>query len=233
MRKLRSCTLAHTTVPFHFNGLFVNHQDIVKLLCLSLQHNFLSIAIINFSRHHSRTTWTAKPYQHLPPTFDRWSVGSMGGCSTGSWWVSISESSFAGSDSRLASNEKGHPIPGPHVQSWFGMFQVQVQSRAWARDHLEGCAISHLIALSSAGRSHEEVVQQAQEFKDASTRYAEVEAELEKQKKENGLPYFDIVRMVTTDPMHTFLLGMVKCEPWAFEFSAEGRICTTITSLEC
>ena len=26
------------------------------------------------------------------------------------------------------------------------------------------------------------------------------------------LPYFDIVRMVTVDPMHTFLLGMVKRE---------------------
>lgn len=68
---------------------------------------------------------------------------------------------------------------------------------------------------SSAGRSHEEVVQQAQEFKDASTRYA---ARATAQK--NGvryselvrLPYFDIVRMVTTDPMHTFLLGMVKRE---------------------
>ena len=64
-------------------------------------------------------------------------------------------------------------------------------------------------------RTHQEVVQQAQEFKDALTK-----SDAAAIAKKNGvrysdllrLPYFDIVRMCATDPMHTFLLGMVKRE---------------------
>lgn len=67
----------------------------------------------------------------------------------------------------------------------------------------------------SEKRSHEEVVRQAHEYKLASSkrdarmiatrngvRYSELVR----------LPYFDMVRMVSIDPMHTFLLGMVKRE---------------------
>ena len=64
-------------------------------------------------------------------------------------------------------------------------------------------------------RSKEEVLQQAQEYKAATTK-----AEAGRIQKQYGLrrsellrlPYFDITRMVTVDPMHTFLLGMVRSE---------------------
>ena len=64
-------------------------------------------------------------------------------------------------------------------------------------------------------RSHEEVVRQAAEYKAASTK-----TRAAKIAQMNGvrysellrLPYFDIVHMCATDPMHTFLLGMVKRE---------------------
>lgn len=64
-------------------------------------------------------------------------------------------------------------------------------------------------------RSHQEVIQQADEYNRAPTKTAAATIA-----QKNGvrysellrLPYFDIVRMSTTDPMHTFLLGMVKRE---------------------
>lgn len=64
-------------------------------------------------------------------------------------------------------------------------------------------------------RNHREVRRQAEEFRGAATK-----TEAAKIAQKNGvrysqlirLPYFDIVRMTTVDPMHTFLLGMVKRE---------------------
>ena len=64
-------------------------------------------------------------------------------------------------------------------------------------------------------RKHSEVVRQGDEYKAASTKTAALAIA-----KKNGvryselmrLPYIDIVRMSTTDPMHTFLLGMVRRE---------------------
>lgn len=75
--------------------------------------------------------------------------------------------------------------------------------------------MSYYTATSSEGRDHDEVVQQAEEYRNASTR-----AEATRVAQRNGvcyselvrLPYFDIVRMCATDPMHTFLLGMVRKE---------------------
>ena len=68
---------------------------------------------------------------------------------------------------------------------------------------------------SCKARTHKDVIVQATEFRRAKTR---TDAAHIAQK--NGvrysdllrLPYFDIVRMTTIDPMHTFLLGMVKRE---------------------
>lgn len=64
-------------------------------------------------------------------------------------------------------------------------------------------------------RSHKEVNRQADKFRKAGTK-----SEGAKIAQRNGvrysqllrLPYFDIVRMTTVDPMHAFLLGMVKRE---------------------
>ena len=64
-------------------------------------------------------------------------------------------------------------------------------------------------------RNHQEVVQQAKEYLEASSKsrasaiaqkYGVRYSELLR------LPYFDIVKMSATDPMHTFLLGLVKRE---------------------
>ena len=75
--------------------------------------------------------------------------------------------------------------------------------------------MSYFTSSSSARRTHEEVVDQGREFQRAPTKAAAAQIA-----KTNGvrysellrLPYFDIVRMSTTDPMHTFLLGLVKKE---------------------
>lgn len=75
--------------------------------------------------------------------------------------------------------------------------------------------MSYFTPSSSAGRNHEEILQQVEEYRAATTRTEAVSIA-----KKNGvrysdllrLPYFDIVRMSTTDPMHTFLLGMVRRE---------------------
>ena len=72
--------------------------------------------------------------------------------------------------------------------------------------------MSYYTQLTCCTRSKEEAFQQAQESKAAATK-----TEAEHIQKQYGLryselqrlPYFDIVRMVTVDPMHTFLLGMV------------------------
>lgn len=75
--------------------------------------------------------------------------------------------------------------------------------------------MSYFTPSTCEGRSHIEVVEQAKKFREASTK-----AEATRIAQKNGvrssellrLPYFDIVRMSSTDPMHTFLLGMVKRE---------------------
>lgn len=75
--------------------------------------------------------------------------------------------------------------------------------------------MSYFTPANAAGRSHEEVVQQAAEYKNTPTKSSAASIA-----QRNGvrytdlirLPYFDIVRMCATDPMHTFLLGMVKRE---------------------
>jgi len=77
-----------------------------------------------------------------------------------------------------------------------------------------GC-MSYYSKGTCCNRSKEEVFQQAQEYKAATTK-----AEAGRIQKQYGLrwsellrlPYFDITRMVTVDPMHTFLLGMVRNE---------------------
>ena len=74
------------------------------------------------------------------------------------------------------------------------------------------------------GRNHEEVSRQAEEFKSAVTK-----KDADSIAKKNGvryselirLPYYDAVRMTSVDPMHTFLLGMVKKE---VKFILEGMI---------
>ena len=75
--------------------------------------------------------------------------------------------------------------------------------------------MSYYTPRHSTERSHHEVLQQAREYQDAvcksdaaaiaqrnGVRYSEL----------LRLPYFDIVRMSATDPMHSFLLGLVKRE---------------------
>lgn len=67
--------------------------------------------------------------------------------------------------------------------------------------------MSYFTPSSAAGRNHEEVIQQAEEYRTATSKSNAVLIA-----KRNGvryselirLPYFDIVRMCTTDPMHTF-----------------------------
>ena len=77
--------------------------------------------------------------------------------------------------------------------------------------------MSYYTPIPSTGRSVEEVKSQAKKYKDAKSK-----AEANRIKKQHGLrwselirlPYFDLCRMITIDPMHTFLLGIVKdkCE---------------------
>lgn len=75
--------------------------------------------------------------------------------------------------------------------------------------------MSYYTPSACVTRSHQEVCKQAKEFMGASTK-----SKAAKIAQKNGvryselirLPYFDIVRMTTVDPMHTFLLGMVKRE---------------------
>lgn len=75
--------------------------------------------------------------------------------------------------------------------------------------------MSYFTPAPCQNRSHNEVVEQAREFKDAPTK---VKATKIAQKygvrysELLRLPYIDIVRMHCTDPMHTFLLGMVQRE---------------------
>ena len=89
--------------------------------------------------------------------------------------------------------------------------------RAEREPHTAGACgrMSYFTPLRCEPRTHPEVVSQVLEYKQARRK---VEAARIAQK--NGvrysqllrLPYFDIVRMTTIDPMHTFLLGMVKRE---------------------
>ena len=75
--------------------------------------------------------------------------------------------------------------------------------------------MSYLTTSRCTSRTHDEVLRQADEYKGAKTKSAAATIA-----QRNGvrysemvrLPYFDIVRMSTTDPMHTFLLGMVRRE---------------------
>ena len=75
--------------------------------------------------------------------------------------------------------------------------------------------MSYYTGSNTVARNHSETVAQANEHRLATSKSA---ATIVAQK--NGvryselvrLPYFNIVRMATTDPMHTFLLGMVKNE---------------------
>ena len=68
------------------------------------------------------------------------------------------------------------------------------------------------IAIAAQSRTHAQVLDQAKEYQSASSLAAAREIQ-----KRNGvryselvcLPYFDMVRMLITVPMHTFYLGMV------------------------
>ena len=71
------------------------------------------------------------------------------------------------------------------------------------------------IAIAAQSRTHAQVLDQAKEYQSASSLAAAREIQ-----KRNGvryselvrLPYFDMVRMLITDLMHTFYLGMVQNE---------------------
>jgi hypothetical protein len=63
-----------------------------------------------------------------------------------------------------------------------------------------------------ARRSHDEVVQQYRTASTRSNAAAIAQRNGVRYSELIRLPYFDIVRMCATDPMHTFLLGMVKRE---------------------
>ena len=75
--------------------------------------------------------------------------------------------------------------------------------------------MSYFTANTTDSRTHEEVIQQANEFVKANNKTRATEIA-----KKNGvrytelarLTYFDLIRMVSVDPMHTFLLGMVRRE---------------------
>ena len=62
---------------------------------------------------------------------------------------------------------------------------------------------------------HSEVITQAREYQNATSKTEAAEIA-----QRNGvrysellrLPYFDIIRMTVTDPMHSFLLGLVRRE---------------------
>ena len=76
-------------------------------------------------------------------------------------------------------------------------------------------SMSYYTPKASEPRNHQQVCLQGNEYRSATTKSAAAEIA-----QRNGvryselvrLPYFDIVRMATVDPMHTFLLGMVKRE---------------------
>ena len=78
--------------------------------------------------------------------------------------------------------------------------------------------MSYYIPLPSQARRSDEVVSQAEEYRDACVLGTKSEANAIAQR--NGvryselarLPYFDLVRMTATDPMHSFLLGLVRRE---------------------
>ena len=64
-------------------------------------------------------------------------------------------------------------------------------------------------------RNHDEICEQAKEHQLASSKSAAATIAQKygvRYSELLRLPYFDIVRMTTTDPMHTFLLGMVRRE---------------------
>ena len=71
--------------------------------------------------------------------------------------------------------------------------------------------MSYYTSSRCTDRTHDEVVLQAQEYREAETKLRAAEIA-----QKNGvryselmrLEYFDIVRMSATDPMHTFLLGL-------------------------
>jgi hypothetical protein len=75
--------------------------------------------------------------------------------------------------------------------------------------------MSYFTKGTCAARNHSETIAQAIEHQLATSKSAAATIA-----QKNGvrysellrLPYFDIVRMTTTDPMHTFLLGIVKKE---------------------
>ena len=77
--------------------------------------------------------------------------------------------------------------------------------------------MSYYTPAPSAGRTIVEVNSQAKKYKEAKSK-----AEADQIQKQHGLrwselnrlPFLDLTRMITIDPMHTFLLGMVKdaCE---------------------
>lgn len=75
--------------------------------------------------------------------------------------------------------------------------------------------MSYFTVKEYSQRKHAKVLLQGQQYKQAQTK-----SEAKKIAQKNGvrysqllrLPYFDIVRMTTIDPMHTILLGMVKRE---------------------
>jgi hypothetical protein len=75
--------------------------------------------------------------------------------------------------------------------------------------------MSYFTPQSIECRTHDEVVAQAVEYSNSTSKSAAAAVA-----QKNGvrcsellrLPYFDIVKMSITDPMHTFLLGLVKHE---------------------
>ena len=75
--------------------------------------------------------------------------------------------------------------------------------------------MSYYTPVAAQSRTHAQVLDQAKEYQSASSLAAAREIQ-----KRNGvryselvrLPYFDMVRMLITYPMHTFYLGMVQNE---------------------
>lgn len=75
--------------------------------------------------------------------------------------------------------------------------------------------MSYLTTSASTARSHTEVAQQAEEYRNAPTKTAAAAIAQKNGVRHSELVrllYFDIVCMSATDPMHTFLLGMVRRE---------------------
>ena len=75
--------------------------------------------------------------------------------------------------------------------------------------------MSYFTGNNVSPRKHDEVLQQGMEYKNASSK-SSASAIAQKNGVQYSellrLPYFDIVRMTATDPMHTFLLGLVRRE---------------------